>query len=98
MKIFLIILLALTASIACSMSKRSRRLITPVDEKLVHWWPCNEKMVKDWRGKFCLVKCAIKLKKDGSCKDDKYLYIAKDFKENHEFFSGHVLMPQDRAF
>jgi hypothetical protein len=89
---------------ACSMGGRSTRLRVPVDEHEIYWYPCTKEMTKDWtdkeyEGKFCLVECVGKLKKDGTCSKDEYKYPFKEFKKNHKFFEGrYILIRQDQVF
>lgn len=80
---------------ACAMGGKSARLKTPVDESKSVWEFCTPKMIADYKGKACLIKCAEKLKSDGSCKGDKYQYIAKDLKAEHDFFMDKfIIIPE----
>ena len=83
---------------ACAMSKRSQRLVSPVDQSMIHWYMCTKEMTPDYQGKACLVECQDRLKADGSCTKDEYKYIVKDIKENHEFFSKFIIVPADQFF
>ena len=98
MKTFLIVFLAMVTAVACSMGGRSARLRSKVDQRKIFWYNCNKEMTPDFKGKFCLVTCEIKLLKNGSCKKNKYKYIVKDHKENHEFFNGFVMVPANYLF
>ena len=99
MKVFIIVFLAFASAIACSMGQRSKRLTAEVDGLKLHWYGCTEKMIgPDYKGKLCLVQCELELQKDGTCKKDKYKYISKDYKENHEYFQNHVMTPADQVF
>lgn len=69
-----------------SIRKRKKRLIAPIDQSKTPWEFCTPKMIPDYKGKMCLVECELKLKKDGTCKKNKYKYIPKVLKDEHEFF------------
>jgi len=71
---------------ACAMGGKSTRLKNPMDQSKTPWEFCTPKMTQEYKGKMCLVTCAKKLKKDGSCKGGKYKYIVKDLKAEHLFF------------
>lgn len=96
----LIILLALIVSAkSCAMGARQKRLITPIDQSKSVWEFCTPKMIKEYKGKLCLVVCEIELKTDGSCKKDQFKYIIKDLKEDHDFFMNkHVVVPERMVY
>jgi len=103
MKTFMIVFVAFSASIACSMSKKSARLLSPVEPSALHWYMCTEKACgTDYQGKAFLVECVVELNRDGTCKEKKghpkFKYTVRDIKENHDFFQHMVLVPSQHVY
>ena len=93
MKILSILLLVV------SCRSLDKRLVQPVDDSKNVWEFCTPEMIPDYQGRLCLVKCAKKLKKNGECEDDKYIYPNKELKTNHEFFmNSHIIVPEGNYY
>jgi len=87
--------------LACSGmgGKRAKRLIIPMDHSKTPWEFCTPEMIPDYKGKMCLIECAIEIKKDGTCKKDKYKYISKVLKDEHEYFMNkYIAVPEGEFY
>ena len=96
--LFIGMLIGVTIYSCSSMGGKSINVRGEVEKSLLPWDFCTPEMVSDYKGKLCLVECEIDLKKDGSCKKDKYKYVSKDLKENHEFFMNKYIAIREEQY
>ena len=101
----------LIISVACAMGGKSKRLTSAIDQGKTPWEFCTPAMIEsgnaffsdgakvlNHKGNLCLIECALKLKKDGTCKKDKYKYPVKNLKVDHDFFMNKYIATPESEF